>query len=281
MTGNLAISNIAWKLSEEDAVFGLLQDYGVRGLEIAPPLAFPDEADPFAPSEAALSAFMRKLDRRRIELVSMQSLLFGVQDASLFGSESQCGRFKQGLERAAGLARRLGIRNLVMGSPANRRIPDSLSRRDAEHLALGVLREIGDKCLGAGSQLALEPNPAVYGTNFLITIGETVEFVQKADHPAVSVNFDIGSLHLNGEMEAAAEWFAKCRPFVSHVHISEPHLGPAPRDIQQFQALAGSILANGYTGWFSIEMRAVGDDNLSCVREAVSACSRALNAVTV
>lgn len=205
MTGNLAISNIAWKPSEEDAVFDILQHYGVRGLEIAPPLAFPHEADPFAPSATAVSAFMRKIERRGLELVSMQSLLFGVQDAVLFGSDAQRDRFKHGLKRATELARRLGIPNLVMGSPAHRRIPETLERGDAELLAADVFREIGDHCLEASSTLALEPNPAVYGTNFLTTIGETIEFAQKVAHPAVSVNFDIGSLHLNGEMGGGRE----------------------------------------------------------------------------
>ena len=65
---------------------------------------------------------------------------------------------------------------------------------------------------------------------------------------------------------------------MSHVHVSEPNLAPAPREEAQFEALARAILAHGYRGWFSIEMREVGDDNLAGVRAAVASCSRALAA---
>ena len=274
----LAISNIAWRPQEREAVYGILAEQGVRGLEIAPSQAFAEEADPVAPSAAAISEFVREIGRRSLNLVSMQSLLFGVDDAYLFGSKSQRERFEGGLARAVALAGRLGIPNLVMGSPANRAIPDSMDRAGAEQVAIDVFRRLGDLCLVAKAKLALEPNPAAYGTNFLNTIGETLTFVQRIKHPAVSVNFDIGSLHMNGEMDMGGEYFARAGPLVSHVHISEPNLDPTPRDVGEFEALARAILAHGYGGWFSIEMRAVGDHNLAGVRAAVAACSRALAA---
>ena len=274
----LAISNIAWKPQERDAAHALLAEQGVHGLEIAPARAFANEADPIAPSAASVLGFMREIEHRSLELVSMQSLLFGVTDARLFGSEPQRERFEGGLARAVALAGRLGIPNVVMGSPANRAIPNSMGRAKAEQVAIDVLRRIGDLCLGARAKLALEPNAAAYGTNFLNTIGETLTFVQRVGHPAVSVNFDIGSLHMNGEMDAGGEYFAKAAPLVSHVHVSEPNLVPPPQDVDQFEALARTILAHGYGGWFSIEMRAAGDDNLAGVRTAIAACSRALAA---
>jgi sugar phosphate isomerase/epimerase len=272
----LAISNIAWKAQEREAVYAILADQGVRGLEIAPAQAFADEANPVAPSAAAVSGFMREIERRSLELVSMQSLLFGVADAHLFGSEPQRERFEGGLARAVALAGRLGIPNLVMGSPSNRAIPDSMGRAEAEQVAVDLFRRIGDLCLEAKAKLALEPNAVAYGTNFLNTIGETLTFVLRVGHPAVSVNFDIGSLHMNGEMDAGGEYFAKAGALVSHVHVSEPDLAPAPQDVNQFEALARAILAHNYSGWFSIEMRAAGDDNLASVRAAVAACSHAL-----
>jgi sugar phosphate isomerase/epimerase len=273
----LAISNIAWKPQEREAVYTFLAGQGVHGLEIAPAQAFAGEPDPVAPSPAAVLAFRSETERYSLELVSMQSLLFGVTDALLFGAHAQRERFQQGLARAVALAGRLGIPNLVLGSPANRAIPDGMSRAEAERIAMNVFRAVGDLCLAANAKLALEPNAAAYGTNFLNTIGETLAFVQRVGHPAVSVNFDIGSLHMNGEMGEAAEWFAKAMPFVSHVHISEPNLAPAPKDAGQFESLARAILACGYRGWFSIEMRAAGDDNLAGVKAAITGCLPALS----
>jgi sugar phosphate isomerase/epimerase len=257
-------------------VYAYLEEQGVRGLEIAPAQAFAGEADPFAPSAAAVSALMKETGRRDLELVSMQSLLSGVRGALLFGSGAQRERFELGLARAVALAGRLGIPNLVLGSPANRAIPGAMIRPHAEQIAMDLFRRVGDLCLEAKAKLALEPNAAAYGTNFLNTIGETIAFVRRVGHPAVSVNFDIGSLHMNGEMDSAAAWFAKAGPLVSHVHISEPHLTAAPRDASQFEVLACAILAHGYGGWFSIEMRAAEDDNLAGLQASVAACLPAL-----
>jgi sugar phosphate isomerase/epimerase len=272
----LAISNIAWRPQEREAVYAMLADTGVRGLEIAPGQAFANEPDPVAPSAGAIAALLRETGRRNLKLVSMQSLLFGLNEARLFGAEAQRERFEVGLARAVTLAGQLAIPNLVMGSPLNRVIPQAMSRAKAEDIALGVFRRIGDLCFKVKAKLALEPNPAAYGTNFLTTIGETLTFVRRLDHPAVGVNFDIGALHMNGERDSGAEWFAKAAAFVSHVHISEPNLAPAPRDEAELEGLARAILAQAYEGWFSIEMRAVGDENLTCVREAVTTCVRAL-----
>ena len=272
----LAISNIAWRPQEWEAVCAILTDKGVHGLEIAPGLAFANESDPMAPSGRALCDFKRQIERRSLHLVSMQSLLFGLTDARLFGSEPQRRSFEAGLARAVDLAGRLGIANLVMGSPANRAIPPSMSRAVAESLAVDVFRRIGDLCLKIRAKLALEPNPAAYGTNFLNHIGETLAFVEKVGHPGVSVNFDIGALKMNGDVDAGGEWFARARRLVCHVHVSEPNLAPAPQDEDAFEALARAILAHGYAGWFSIEMRTVGDNNLAAVQQALTACSRAL-----
>lgn len=272
----LAISNMAWQPQQRPAALDILALHGVKGLEIAPGLAFPEEAEPFAPSSAGVSAFRTDLERADLNLVSMQSLLFGVPDARLFGEADQRERFEGGLVRAIELAGRLGVPNLVLGSPANRVIPASLGRKEAELIAIDVLRRLGDRCLLVGTKLAVEPNAAAYGTNFLNTIDETLAFVQRVAHPAVSINFDIGALHMNGEMAAGGALFARAQALVSHIHISEPNLAPVPQDAQQLETLARSILALGYGGWFSIEMRAVGE--LATVETAIKTVRRVLSA---
>jgi sugar phosphate isomerase/epimerase len=272
-----SVSNIAWTPHERASAYAVLNEQGVRGLEIAPALAFPDEPDAFTPSDAAVTAFARSLDEHSLQLVSMQSLLFGIVDAYLFGSPAQRERFEAGLARAIGLASRLGIPNLVMGSPANRSIPANMTRADATQIAIDTFRRSADLCLQANTMLAIEPNPTIYGTNFLTTVHEAIEFVNVVKHPQVSLNFDIGSLHVNGEITEGGDWFDKAKAIVSHVHVSEPQLAPAPKDVKQFETLARQILGHGYSGWFSLEMRAIEEDNISRLRTAITACTHALN----
>ncbi len=276
---NLGISNIAWSPDELDDVLAVMANAGARGLEIAPGLAFADEADAFVPSEAAVAAFRRRIAAHGIELISMQSLLFGVEKAKLFGDEAERGGFIHGIGRAIGLAERLGIGNLVMGSPGARKIPDTMPRQDAETSAIDIFRRLGDLAAAAGTKIALEPNPAVYGTNFMNTLREAADFAARVDHPAVTVNFDLGALHMNDEIADADALFVLASPRVSHVHVSEPDLAPAPRDAQTFATVAKALLERGYAGWFSIEMRAVDDDRLGVIESRLEACARALSGV--
>jgi sugar phosphate isomerase/epimerase len=274
----LAISNIAWRPEEKGAAYQLLQDLGVRGLEIAPGLLFAREHDPFQPSEKAVALALEETRRAALELVSMQSLLFGVDDALLFGSDSQCERFVSGLVRAVDLAARLGIRNLVVGSPANRVVPPNMDRLDALSLAADIFRKLGEYAMNCGCQLALEPNPVAYGTNFLTNIAEAHALVRMVNHPAVTINLDIGALHVNGEFTRLNSLFSEIEPHVSHIHVSEAHLAPVPADPLALVRSFAALKAGGWRGWVSIEMRAGPGDRLKRVRHAVESCLAAMGA---
>jgi sugar phosphate isomerase/epimerase len=260
---NLAISNIAWRPDENAAIYPLLTEVGVRGLEIAPALAFGEAADPFLPTEAEISHFRSELDAHSLKLVSMQSLLFGAENARLFGDTPARMAFETRLEQAIALAKRLEISNLVVGSPTHRAIPAGMGRATAERIACAMFRKLGDKAGKANTKLALEPNPAAYGTNFLTTMGETITFAALVDHPAITLNFDIGALHMNGEADSAMALYRRGASKVSHVHVSEPNLSPAPQSEATFGAIAQDLIKNGY-----------GEHNRDNVRARAEACAR-------
>jgi sugar phosphate isomerase/epimerase len=273
---NLAISNIAWRPEENAAIYPMLTEVGVRGLEIAPGLAFAEAADPFSPTEAEISHFRSEIDAHRLKPVSMQSLMFRAENARLFGDARARTAFETRLEEAIALAKRLEIPNLVVGSPTHRAIPAGMDRANAERIACAVFRRLGDKAGAAKTKLALEPNPATYGTNFLTTMDETITFAALVDHPAVTLNFDIGALHMNGEAGSAMALYRRGGSKVSHVHVSEPNLSPAPQCEATFGAIAQDLIRNGYGGWFSIEMRPIGEYNRDNVRARAESCARQL-----
>ncbi|WP_338332309.1 sugar phosphate isomerase/epimerase family protein [Acetobacter sp. LMG 32666] len=252
----LAISNIAWQPAQARDIYALMREYGFAGLEIAPGLAFPDEADPFAPSPAAASAFRNELDTFGLQPVSMQSLLFGVVRAQLFGTSAEQSQFEQAMLRAIGLAECLGIPNLVFGSPKNRAYPTCMSSTEAHAHAAEVFQRLGEHAVRAGTRIAIEPNPASYGTNFLTTVAETAEFVAALNHPGITLNYDLGALYANAETGDAGVIYQAARGHVSHVHLSEPSLAPAPASPEALASIARTLLQLGYRNWFSLEMRA-------------------------
>lgn len=274
----LAVSNIAWRVEEAEAALDLLMAQGVPGLEIAPGLTFPGEPDPVRPSPSAVDAWTVGLERRGLTLVSMQSLLFGRAEAALFGDNDGRRAFETGLEAAIDLAARLDCPNLVLGSPAARRIPDGMDAATAEAIALEVIGRLGDRCSQVGSILSLEPNPAIYGTNFLNTWGETLAFVRTLDHPAVRLNLDIGALIVNGETDAAIDSLPQTIDRIGHVHISEPELAAAPADPAVLSLLLAALIRHGHDGWISIEMRSGDGDNLTTLRSSLARARAAFEA---
>lgn len=274
----LAASNIAWSPGEARAAYGLLRRHGAAGLEIAPRLTFPGEADPFRPAAPALAALRAELAAFGLQPVSMQALLFGLPQAQLFGSDGQVAAFEQAIARAIDLAGELGIANLVLGAPRNRAYPATVTWAEAAARAGVVLRRLGERALAAGARLALEPTPAAYGTNFLTTVTQAAGFVAALDHPGIALNLDLGALYQNDETDQAAALYDLAGGRVSHVHVSEPDLAAAPADPDRLTAIAASLLGRGYEGWFSIEMREAGSGALEALDRALRDTARALAA---
>lgn len=264
-----AVSNIAWRPDQRLDAYRVLADAGCTGLEIAPGLLFPEEADAFAPSPAALVQVLGEAHSFGLDLVSMQSLLFGATGVALFGAPDERERLLVQVRRAIDLAARLGIRNLVFGSPQQRVIPEGMKPVDAGAIATEAFHRLGDHALAAGCFVAVEPNPAAYGTNFLTGIEQAFAFVARVAHPAVTLNFDVGAIHMARAADRTPEYLREMLPLVSHVHVSEPELAPAPADAAEARALLTTLEALGYQHWISIEMRAVADQEIAAIAAAL------------
>lgn len=251
----LAVSNIAWQPADRDRAYTVLADAGIDGLEIAPGLFFHGASDPFVPTAAEARAATDAVAAHGLRLVSMQSLLFGVQGAALFEGPEALARLEAAMGRAIALAERFGIPNLVFGSPRQRCVPDGVPMEDALARAADVFRRLGDRAAAAGTHLAMESNPAVYGTNFLTTLDEAAAFVEQVDHPAVTVILDLGAMNLNGVFDSTPARVPAIMPRLSHVHVSEPQLAPAPADAAALAPVLRALRAHGYDRAVSIEMR--------------------------
>ena len=112
---------------------------------------------------------------------------------------------------------------------------DRSGLEDARALAVAIefFRRLGEAAKDAGVVVCLEPNPAIYGCNFMVGTDEAAAVVSAVDHPAIRLQLDVGALAVNGE--PVAETIARHASLIAHVHASEPHLvtlgdGGAPHD---------------------------------------------------
>jgi sugar phosphate isomerase/epimerase len=264
-----SISNIAWSPEERIQAYEMMSEFGVLGLEIAPSLFFHTAQDPFAPDATTARLAVSEMRKEGLGLVSMQSLLFGVTGAELFGDGEAWLAFEKGMTRAIDLAHRFEIPNLVFGSPTQRRVPDGKSMELAKSEAVEKFHRLGEKAATAGTAITVEPNAEAYGTNFLNTIEEASAFVEQVQHPAIRSILDLGAMHMNQSFDQTVQVIPRIIPHLNHVHVSEPNLAPAPKRAQDLAQVLRGLQKAGYDKSVSIEMKRT-QDGLKSVRAAIT-----------
>jgi D-psicose/D-tagatose/L-ribulose 3-epimerase len=216
----LAISNIAWDVAEDEQVVALLRNHRVEAIDIAPGKYFPR---PKEATKTDILSVKRWWSERGIEITGMQALLFGTTGLNVFGSTTSQDDLLGHLGAVCRIGGMLGATRLVFGSPKNRD-RTGLTDEEALGMAVGFFRRLGDKAAAEGVIVCLEPNPACYGANFMVTSAETAEAVKAIGHPAIRMQLDAGAITINEEdIEAVVSSYAH---LIGHVHASEPDLAP-------------------------------------------------------
>jgi len=216
----LAISNIAWDVTEDEQIARLLRQYNIDAIDVAPGKYFPDPANA---SNEAISRVKTWWAERGIEITGMQALLFGTTGLNVFGTPQAQEAMLAHLAAVCRIGAGLGATRLVFGSPKNRD-RSGLTDQETQKTAAQFFRRLGDIAKTWGVIVCLEPNPPCYGANFMTTSAETARIVEEVDHPAIKMQLDTGALTINGE--DATSVLAACTHLIGHVHASEPDLLP-------------------------------------------------------
>ena len=267
-----SVSNIAWLPIEREKSYSILKNNNLSDIEIAPGLLFHSSIDPYNPTEIEIKSVLTELKQYELSIISMQSLLYNISDAFLFGNKFEQKTFKNSIRNAIVLASKLNIPNLVFGSPKNRIIPKGMKYFDALDLAQDTFFNLGKLAYENGTCIAIEPNPKLYGTNFINSYKEAVSFVRSINSPGISTVLDLGAILINKEHEQH-NYHTNLRESIkilSHVHVSEPNLEPAPKNVQNFELTLSILKKMKYSKGISIEMKRIEDsqNNLKkCVEE--------------
>ena len=103
--------------------------------------------------------------------------------------------------------------------------------------------------------MALEPNPTIYGTNFINYTTQAFKFVKKVNSDGLKVNVDFGTIIENKE---ELDTIFNNMNLVNHIHISEPNLEPV-KEREEHKVLANNLRKLNYDKYVSIEMKNTGD----------------------
>jgi D-psicose/D-tagatose/L-ribulose 3-epimerase len=245
----ISISNIAWDAAEDEAVAALLDEFKVKGVEVAPTKVWPS---PEAVGDAAARAYRGMWNSRGVEVVAFQALLFGRPELCLFTSDEAREKTFDYLCAIIRLAEKLGAGALVFGSPKNR-VAGDLPASRALDIAAEFCGRLGEVAARHHTCFCIEPNPAAYGCDFVRTAAEGLELVRRVNHPGFRLHLDAGALTLNGEdYERTIE---ECFEWTAHFHVSEPNLELVGGRGTPHHRIARTLRALGYRRWVSIEMR--------------------------
>lgn len=216
----VSISNIAWNVEHDEAVAHLLNKHAVDAIDIAPGKYF---SQPQSATSGQIQSVKNWWKQRGIDIIGMQSLLFGTTGLNVFGDDQSRKNMLNHLEAICRIAGEIGASYLVFGSPKNRDRM-GLSDKQASAIAIPFFRQLGQIAQQHDVMICLEPNPESYGANFMTTTPKTAYIVTQVAHPAIKMQLDTGAITMNHEnIESLVEQY---EPLIGHIHLSEPHLVP-------------------------------------------------------
>lgn len=251
MLAGLAVSNIAWPHQDFSSAIQLARALGLNGIEIAPYNVFGswDVAD------RDVLALRSQIEDAGLVCPALQGIVFNVPGASLFESQESRAIMAAHLTKVARIGGLLGSSACVFGAP-KQRDPGSLAPAEAWEIAVEFLRRIGPTFEDHDTALAFEANARAYSCRFITTTAEAIDLVRLVDNPGVALQIDTGTIFLEEEDPSILRQAA---PLAAHAHLSEPDLRPIGSDRLDHRPTAQALRESGYSGFLSIEMRAVDD----------------------
>jgi sugar phosphate isomerase/epimerase len=260
----IAISNIAWESHEEEAVAEVMQDLGIQGVEIAPTKIW---RSPLSADSSEILSYRKFWESRGIQIVAMQSLLFGKPELTIFQNPENRQATFDYLSKIIQLGSNLGAKVLVFGSPKNRRV-ENLELKEAEEIAISFFHDLGQVAASNGMVFCIEPNPVAYSCNFVTNFQQGLDLVNQVNSNGFGLHLDAAAMTLSEEnIETAIE---KSIAKLCHFHISEPYLAPVGTGNVAHQLCAQTLGKQKYHGWTSIEMKAQSQDaNIANVTKAL------------
>ncbi|MBB5336813.1 sugar phosphate isomerase/epimerase family protein [Pectinatus brassicae] len=240
----LSISNIAWSSEFDNEIYIFMQNNGFSGLEIAPTRIFPEKPYECLTEVEKFSGQIK--EKYGIEICSMQSIWYG-RTEHLFGSISERQMLIEYTKKAIEFAKVANCKNIVFGSPKNRIMQDASQYEQA----VQFFAELGQYAERKHTCVAIEANPAIYGTNFINTTAEAFKLCRDVNSDGIGVNVDLGTIIENKEN---LQVIFDNIDLVNHIHVSEPYLNIVQkREIHT--ELSQLLFEKKYNKYISVEMK--------------------------
>lgn len=265
----ISISNIAWDNAHDNQICAILRRHAIDAIDIAPGKYFKDFA---LATPAQMKAVREWWSDRGIEIIGMQSLLYGTEGLNLFSEPDVQGLMLNHLRHVCRIGNELNARLLVFGSPRNRD-RSGISDEAVLEIATAFFLQLAEAAAEYGVTICLEPNPECYGSNFMTSTADTAAVVKAVAHPALKMQLDTGAACINGESPTSL--CAEFHDLIGHIHACEPQLVPVGSGETDHGSFAAAIRAFLPEAVVTIEMlTGSSDDPLAAVESSLACVNR-------
>ena len=254
------VSNLAWKKKEENKAFQILKKNRIKFLEFAPNLLL----NKF--NKEGIKRVKKKCLKYGLKPFSMQSVLYNVKNAFIFGSKFQNKIFFQELKKKIVLAKKLGVKIIVFGSPSNKKRFDK-NNTLLDKIFIKTFRKISTFCKKKDVTICLEPNPKIYKSEYLINTNEAIKLIKKINKKNILLNFDLGASLANKEdLQSLVE---RNISYIGHVQISAPKLKNLTGYKKKIKKFLKVLKKMNYKKAISLEVLAQKNKNLSNLKKNI------------
>lgn len=172
-------------------------------------------------------------------------------DLRIVGPEVNTPRLKRWAETVMARAEQVGLKILVWGSGATRKVPEGWSREQAREQFLDAVRMVAPMAERHGVTIVIEP-VCRHDSNFIMSLADGADIVETVNHPSVRLLADFWHMIHENEPPTEIERFAS---MIEHVHLSELGLdrGEPGRRGDDLRAYLRALKNIGYTKGLVIE----------------------------
>lgn len=244
-----AICNETFEGWEHARICGYLRKIGYQGLEVAPFTLASRITDV---SAAAREKMRKEAAKEDIQIIGLHWLLAKTEGFCLTSPDLAVRKATAGyLEELARACADLGGDILVLGSPAQRRIPQGHTKAQATGYAVDTLKRTVKTIESLGVKLCLEPlSPPE--ADFVNTAREGAEILKEIHHPNFLLHLDVKAM--STESQPTPDVMREFLNVTGHFHANDPNLRGPGFGATDFVPIFQVLLEKKYPGWVSVEV---------------------------